>query len=191
LTLPTPGKADVVVTILTDPDGYEICFVEEEGFYQLAIPTYDVVDFVYRASRGGDGAPLPTVEKLEKPHDTPIIYLDEVLSEGDRTFEEFLFYHDTHFKEEESILKGKKNWIVLYFNASWCKKCTTIISPFISNFAVREQSSVVVYSIDVDLFENIAEHFLAAKVGLFFTFRFSFSYLWGQFVGASNKNSIF
>jgi hypothetical protein len=44
----------VVVTILCDRDGYEICFVEDE-----ATPTYDVIDFAERASRGGDGAPLP------------------------------------------------------------------------------------------------------------------------------------
>lgn len=59
LTLHTAGKADVVVTILQDPDGYEICFVEETGFYALAVPVYDVVDFEDRARRGGDGAPPP------------------------------------------------------------------------------------------------------------------------------------
>lgn len=55
LTLPTPGKADVVVTILVDRDGYEICFVEDEAFYALATPLYDVIDFAERATRGGDG----------------------------------------------------------------------------------------------------------------------------------------
>jgi len=55
LTLPTPGKADVVVTILADRDGYEICFVEDEAFYALATPLYDVIDFQERALRGGDG----------------------------------------------------------------------------------------------------------------------------------------
>lgn len=53
LTLPTPGKADVVVTILGDPDGYEICYVEAVAFYQLAEPKYDVIDFDSRATRGG------------------------------------------------------------------------------------------------------------------------------------------
>lgn len=53
LTLPTPGKADVVVTILGDPDGYEICYVEAVAFYQLAEPKYDVIDFASRATRGG------------------------------------------------------------------------------------------------------------------------------------------
>ena len=33
LVLPTEGKADVVVLILKDRDGYEICFVEDVAFY--------------------------------------------------------------------------------------------------------------------------------------------------------------
>ena len=65
LTLPTPGKADVVVTILGDPDGYEICYVEALAFYQLAEPKYDVIDFAERATRGGDGAAPPKSEKLQ------------------------------------------------------------------------------------------------------------------------------
>ncbi|XP_022209194.1 glyoxalase domain-containing protein 4 [Drosophila obscura] len=36
ITLDTPGKATVSVLILADPDGHEICFVDEEGFSQLS-----------------------------------------------------------------------------------------------------------------------------------------------------------
>lgn len=36
VTLDTPGKASVRVIILADPDGHEICFVDEEGFNQLS-----------------------------------------------------------------------------------------------------------------------------------------------------------
>lgn len=36
ITLDTPGKATVTVVILGDPDGHEICFVDEEGFGQLS-----------------------------------------------------------------------------------------------------------------------------------------------------------
>jgi lactoylglutathione lyase len=36
ITLDTPGKATVRVIILADPDGHEICFVDEEGFTQLS-----------------------------------------------------------------------------------------------------------------------------------------------------------
>ncbi|XP_067641130.1 glyoxalase domain-containing protein 4 isoform X2 [Eurosta solidaginis] len=36
ITLDTPGKATVRVIILADPDGHEICFVDEEGFSELS-----------------------------------------------------------------------------------------------------------------------------------------------------------
>jgi len=36
VTLDTPGKASVRVIILADPDGHEICFVDNEGFNQLS-----------------------------------------------------------------------------------------------------------------------------------------------------------
>jgi len=36
VTLPTPGKADVQVVILADPDEHEICFVGDEGFRDLS-----------------------------------------------------------------------------------------------------------------------------------------------------------
>ncbi len=35
MVLKTEGKADVIVIILKDRDGYEICFVEENGFHDL------------------------------------------------------------------------------------------------------------------------------------------------------------
>ena len=36
VTLETPGKADVDVVILSDPDGHEVCLVGEEGFVELS-----------------------------------------------------------------------------------------------------------------------------------------------------------
>ncbi|KAL0272438.1 UNVERIFIED_CONTAM: hypothetical protein PYX00_005406 [Menopon gallinae] len=36
ISLDTPGKATVTVVILADPDGHEICFVDEEGFRELS-----------------------------------------------------------------------------------------------------------------------------------------------------------
>lgn len=54
-----------MVTILVDRDGYEICFVEDEAFYDLATPTYDVVDFAARAKKGGDGHPPPTLKQAQ------------------------------------------------------------------------------------------------------------------------------
>lgn len=41
ITLPTPGKADVRVIILADPDGHEICFVDDEPFRELSQPDYE------------------------------------------------------------------------------------------------------------------------------------------------------
>ncbi|XP_040570928.1 glyoxalase domain-containing protein 4 [Lepeophtheirus salmonis] len=38
IKLDTPGKKTVRVLIITDPDGQEICFVEDEGFRELSIP---------------------------------------------------------------------------------------------------------------------------------------------------------
>lgn len=79
LTLLTPGKADVVVTILGDPDGYEICYVEDVAFYQLAEPKYDVIDYAARAARGGDGAAPPKAEKLKHSAKvTPVTTPEEV-----------------------------------------------------------------------------------------------------------------
>ncbi|XP_020282801.1 glyoxalase domain-containing protein 4 [Pseudomyrmex gracilis] len=40
ITLDTPGKASVRVIILADPDGHEICFVDDEGFRELSVPDY-------------------------------------------------------------------------------------------------------------------------------------------------------
>jgi hypothetical protein len=50
---------------------YEICFVEDIGFYELATPTYDVVDWADRASRGGDGVPLKRGRNQEAVNDPP------------------------------------------------------------------------------------------------------------------------
>lgn len=36
ITLDTPGKASVTVIILADPDGHEICFVDDESFRKLS-----------------------------------------------------------------------------------------------------------------------------------------------------------
>lgn len=56
MTLSTPGKADVHVTILSDPDGYEICFVGEEGFDDLSTlrAGMDFIDWDAREVRDSD-----------------------------------------------------------------------------------------------------------------------------------------
>lgn len=56
VTLPTPGKADVVVVIVQDRDDYEICFVGEAGFNDLSAPQEgaDAIDWEARAENGAD-----------------------------------------------------------------------------------------------------------------------------------------
>ena len=56
VTLPTPGKADVVVVIVQDRDDYEICFVGEAGFNDLSAPAEgaDRIDWEARRENGGD-----------------------------------------------------------------------------------------------------------------------------------------
>jgi len=56
VTLPTPGKADVVVVILQDPDEYEICFVGEKGFDDLSTTKSgdEIVDWNKRSDFGAD-----------------------------------------------------------------------------------------------------------------------------------------
>ena len=45
ITLKTEGKADVVVTLLSSPDGQEICFVNDTGFRDLSKETGEKVDW--------------------------------------------------------------------------------------------------------------------------------------------------
>lgn len=45
ITLKTEGKADVVVTILLNPDGQEHCFVNESGFRDLSKETGEKIDW--------------------------------------------------------------------------------------------------------------------------------------------------
>ncbi|CAH1969312.1 unnamed protein product [Acanthoscelides obtectus] len=41
ISLDTPGKATVRVIILADPDGHEICFVDDEAYRELSKPDYE------------------------------------------------------------------------------------------------------------------------------------------------------
>ena len=56
VTLKTDGKADVDVVILSDPDQYEICFVNKDGFDDLCTTKDgdDKIDWDKRAENGAD-----------------------------------------------------------------------------------------------------------------------------------------
>mmetsp|Transcript_20094 Transcript_20094/g.68117 ORF Transcript_20094/g.68117 Transcript_20094/m.68117 type:complete len:410 (+) Transcript_20094:19-1248(+) len=142
LTLPTPGKADVVVTILADPDGYEICFVEDVAFYQLAEPLYDVVDWAARTARGGDGAPPPQHEEIEHgPLMDSAATVDELKAKMDAA--------------------GDRP-VVLDFGASWCKKCKKI-APFMEEQAASFSQAKFIL-IDIAAAEDIAMEYDVSAV---------------------------
>jgi len=126
ITLPTPGKADVFVTIFADPDGYEICFVGDVGFYDLATPLYDLVDWKLRVARGADGAPPPksTQKKLE-----PV--------KGMKTV--------TDIAAVSGLGSGA---VVLDFGAGWCKNCEKL-KPFCEKLA-EKMPEVTFALVDID-----------------------------------------
>jgi len=124
ITLPTPGKADVVVTILADPDAYEICFVGDVGFYDLATPLYDLVDWKLRASRGAYGAPPPKTKKME-----PVKGMQSVA-------------------DMAAVTALGSGAVVLDFGAGWCKNCEKL-KPFCEKLADK-MSNVTFATVDID-----------------------------------------
>lgn len=148
LRLPTPGKADVVVTILSDRDGYEICFVEDAAFYDLATPKYDVIDFAARASRGGDGAPLPRSEKISNASaasSSSSSSSSSVIEITDAAAVAAILNQPEH--------QGKT--VVLDFSAGWCKNCKKI-APVVSALAREHAGACVVCSVDIDDLAEVA-----------------------------------
>eukprot|EP01038_Epipyxis_sp_PR26KG_P014357 gene14357-19257_t len=166
LTLPTPGKADVVVTILVDRDGYEICFVEDVAFYQLCEPKYDIIDYIYRASKGGDGVPLPTAEKIEH---------DGVLLTDLNTVED----------AQDALLSSSQLYKLLYFGASWCKNCKKI-TPFVEDYAKDSLSFIKMYAIDIASAEDLALEYDVSNVPRFMMFDKNNSKV-GDYVGSNEK----
>ena len=45
ITLKTPGKCDVIVTILGSPNDQELCFVGDPGFVDLSKESREKVDW--------------------------------------------------------------------------------------------------------------------------------------------------
>ena len=152
LTLPTPGKADVVVTILRDRDDYEICFVEDLAFWDLATPKYDIIDFASRATRGGDGAPPPKGEGL-KHADT----ISDISSQ-------------IELDAKIASAKASSASLVVYFGASWCKVCKKI-TPFIEKLAVEKAGQVQVASVDIAACEDFAVDCDVSSVPRFFVYK--------------------
>ena len=88
--------------------------MEDIGFYELAIPKYDVINWDDRASRGADGAPPP----VYKTHNSEIL-----ITIFNSNFQEL-----TTVDELSVFLKENMNkTVVIDFRADWCKSCKKIM----------------------------------------------------------------
>ena len=144
ITLPTPGKADVVVTILADPDGYEICFVGDVGFWDLATPLYDRVDWGLRSKRGGDGG---------------------AAAAGEKKHTENLKHHATPVElEVVTALASSHKYVVLDFGAGWCKKCHALEPTCEEMAASYAGKGVQFVAVDVDEGVDICEEYQVSNV---------------------------
>lgn len=145
------------MTILLDRDGYEICFVEDKAFYELAAPTYDVIDWTMRASRGGDGH-LPPGKASAESSDTseeagPEWTLESVLQ-----------------RVQQCVTGNRSKPVVLCFSAMWCKVCTKI-KPSLQQLIAKVADKVDVMLIDVNNNEDVAIHFDVSTLPRFMFFR--------------------
>jgi hypothetical protein len=118
--------------ISSDPDGYEICFVEDKAFYDLATATYDVIDFEERARRGGDGNPPPRYIPPAKEGVTECL----LVATGVKFISTAL-----------NAPQNKDKIVVLFFSAPWCKNCMKI-KPFIIQMADNYKEEMVVMYVD-------------------------------------------
>eukprot|EP01012_Entosiphon_sulcatum_P069286 TRINITY_DN999_c0_g1_i1.p1 TRINITY_DN999_c0_g1~~TRINITY_DN999_c0_g1_i1.p1 ORF type:complete len:425 (-),score=93.63 TRINITY_DN999_c0_g1_i1:181-1455(-) len=150
ITLPTPGKADVQVVILADRDGYEICFVGADGFWDLSKlrPGNDFIDWEARASKGGDGHPPPT-QSWEG------VDFKQFEKAGS----------DAEFQAK--VKEAGDGVVFVDFMASWCKVCKEV-APAIAAFTEDPKFKAVKFvKVDVNDCEDTAVDYGAAKVPTF------------------------
>ncbi|CAE7662922.1 TXN, partial [Symbiodinium microadriaticum] len=136
---------------------YEICFVEDIAFYELAAPTYDVVDFAERASRGGDGVGITRGRQRSAAappsdahtgHGGPVGFDGAVIViNSEDHFNSFLFP-----SSPQDIAPGV---VIAEFGASWCKNCRKI-APVIKNLAMQHKFTALVLDVDIDDCEDVA-----------------------------------
>lgn len=159
LTLPTPGKADVVVTILSSPSEYEICYVEDVAFYDLATPTYEQIMWEERAERGGDGHELK-VESLAS------MLKREVGEEGGKEQEgnnRILLCEEPEDFEAfcQSVNEGEK--VLIEFGAGWCKNCKRV-SPMVHKLCSGNTLPFHLVVIDVNDGDEICESYFEGDI---------------------------
>lgn len=154
VTLPTPGKADVEVTILADPDGYEMCFVGDVGFYDLALPTYDVIDWKARAERE---AP----RRVARPSALSAAARDTENISQENSPENSLISPGRKAPAVGagmpavadmagllSLLRARsKGTVVLDFGAGWCESCARL-EPYVHKLAAQAGPEVTFAQVD-------------------------------------------
>lgn len=102
VTLDTPGKASVRVIILADPDGHEICFVDDEGFSQLS---------------AFDPASEADLNKFIKKDPFQKWVINVTITADHRL--RFKIFHDVKFMNLKFLsFRGEKS----FFNKSWAIK---------------------------------------------------------------------
>ena len=128
------------MSVLADPDGYEVAVLGAAGFYDLARPRYDAVDWRLREARGADGRePPPSTAPLATPgmvnvHDAAA--LDALASSQDR--------------------------VVAHFAAKWCKNCARM-EPELAAMAAKTDAHAFAL-IDVDEAEDLAAKYNVTSV---------------------------
>jgi len=141
VTLTTPGKADVQVAILTDPDGYEICFVNEDGFNDLCSlgPGDDYIDWAERAALGGDGHPLPSLQgeggALPPLAGSAVLLRPEEISQAAKS----TAAADAPTLSDVATSSGRS---IVMWAAPWCKYCKRAMPAFVEGSnAISESDS--------------------------------------------------
>ena len=146
VTLSTPQKPDATAAVFADGDGYECAFLGDAGFYDLAKPRYDVVDFAVRERRGGDGhePPAPSSVPLE-------------VTTGLRPVSD---------KAALVRLAADRDTLVVHFAATWCKNCKKV-APDLRALADEGSAAFAVVDIDADDGDDIMRDYGVSSVPAF------------------------
>lgn len=179
--LETPGKADVDVVILGDPDGYEVCLVGMAGFCELAThrPGDDFINWAARAARGGDGHPPPaaTPDAVAAFAGSPSRVVSTI---------------DSDKALEDAVAAGsgtEDGFLVVKVYGTWCKHCAKISAKFETMATeLSDRGSCSVFAqVDVDKVPSIIRSIEGGlkRVPAFFAFKHG--RLVAAYVGSSER----
>jgi thiol-disulfide isomerase/thioredoxin len=163
--LETPGKADVDVVIIADPDRFEVCLVGDAGFRDLSRtkPGDDFINWEARASLGGDGNPPPSFEGASTPFVPNLVESDAF----------------------DSFLAVPERTVVIKVFGTWCAHCAKVSAPFAAFAASMTEMAFA--EVDVDRVPSIVHRVPGGlkRVPAFLAFREG--ELVGSYVGSSNR----